>query len=48
VHADLCGAITPPTLGGRRFFLLVDDYNRFMWLVLLSSKDEAATALKRF
>jgi transposase InsO family protein len=49
VHADLCGAITPPTPGGRRYFLLlVDDCSRFMWLMLLSSKDEAAAALKRF
>jgi transposase InsO family protein len=49
VHADLCVAITPPTPGGRRFFLLlVDDHSRFMWLVLLTSKDEAATALRRF
>ncbi|KAK1645759.1 hypothetical protein QYE76_063564 [Lolium multiflorum] len=49
VHADLCGAITPPTPAGRRYFLLlVDDHSRFMWLVLLSTKDEAAVALKRF
>jgi hypothetical protein len=49
VHADLCGAITPATPGGRRFFLLlVDDHSRFMWVVLLGSKDEAAAALKRF
>jgi transposase InsO family protein len=49
VHADLCGAITPPTPAGRRYFLLlVDDHSRFMWLVLLSTKDEAAAALKRF
>jgi histone deacetylase 1/2 len=49
VHADLCGVITPPTPGGRRYFLLlVDDYSRYMWLVLLSMKDEAATTLKRF
>ena len=35
--------------GGRRYFLLlVDDYSRFMWLVLFTSKDEAATALKCF
>jgi histone deacetylase 1/2 len=37
VHADLCVAITSATPGGRRYFLLlVDDYNRFMWLLLLS------------
>jgi transposase InsO family protein len=49
VHADLCGAISPPTPAGRRYFLLlVDDYSRYMWLTLLAAKDEAATALKRF
>lgn len=49
VHADLCGAISPPTPGGRRYFLLlVDDHSRFMWLVLLATKDGAAEALKRF
>jgi hypothetical protein len=46
---NLCGVITPPTPGGRRYFLLlVDAYSRFMWLVLLSTKDEAAAELKRF
>ncbi|XP_073362463.1 uncharacterized protein [Aegilops tauschii subsp. strangulata] len=49
VHADLCGAITPATPGGRRYFLLlVDDHSRYMWLTLLSSKDEAGIAIKRF
>lgn len=42
VHADLCGQITPPTLGGKSYFLLiVDDYSRYMWLELLATKDEA-------
>ena len=49
VHGDLCGPVTPATHGGRRYFLLlVDDASRFMWLVLLSSKDEAAGAIKKF
>ena len=31
VHGDLCGPITPVTLGGRKYFiLLVDDRSRFM------------------
>ena len=34
--------------GRALLLLLVDDYSRFMWLVLLTSKDEAAAALKRF
>jgi transposase InsO family protein len=49
VHADLCGPISPPTPGGKRhFLLLVDDASRFMWAVLLLSKDAAADAIKRF
>ncbi|XP_066391859.1 uncharacterized protein [Miscanthus floridulus] len=33
VHGDLYGPITPATLDGRKYFiLLVDDCNRYMWL----------------
>lgn len=46
VHADLCGPITPEMPGGKQsFLLLVDDKSRFMWLVLLASKDQAAAAI---
>ena len=49
VHGDLCGPITPETHGGRRYFLLiVDDNSRHMWVRLLTSKDEAAGAIKAF
>lgn len=49
VHGDLCCPISPPTQGGKRYFLLlVDDHSRFMWLYLLRSKDEAAEAIQRF
>ena len=49
VHGDLCGPITPTTNGGWWYFLLlVDDYSRYMWLQLLTSKDEAAAAIKKF
>jgi transposase InsO family protein len=48
IHADLCGPITPATPGGKRYFLLmVDDLSRYMWLVLLSTKDEAEAAIRR-
>ena len=41
-HTDLCGQISPPTLGGKSYFLLiVDDHSRFMWVEMLRSKDEA-------
>ena len=49
VYGDLCGPITPATNGGRWYFLLlVDDCSRNIWLQLLTSKDEAAAAIKKF
>jgi hypothetical protein len=46
-HYDLCGQITPPTLVGKNYFLLVDDYSRYMWIELLRPKDEALSCLKK-
>ena len=49
VHGDLCGPITSAMHVRRKYFiLLVDDYSRFMWLQLLTSKTEAAEAVKKF
>ena len=49
IHGDLCGPITPATNGGRRYFLLLmDDCSRYMWLQLLTSKDEVAAVIKKF
>jgi hypothetical protein len=48
VHMDLCGPISPAMPGGKCYFLLmVDDMSRYMWLVLLSTKDEADAAIRR-
>ena len=42
------GPVTPVTPGGRRYFLLlVDDLSRFMWVMILGSKGEAADAIRR-
>ena len=39
----------PETRGGQRYFLLlVDDCSCFMWLHLLSSKDEVPAVVKEF
>ena len=36
IHADICGPITPPTLGGSHYFLLIiDDYSRLTWESML-------------
>jgi hypothetical protein len=48
VHGDLCGLVKPATPGGRRYFLLlIDDATRYMWVVLLAAKSEAAGAIRR-
>ena len=49
IHDDLYGPITPAINGGWRYFLLLmDDYSCYMWLQLLTSKDEAVEAIKKF
>jgi transposase InsO family protein len=48
VHDDLCRPVKPATPSGRRYFLLlVDDATRYMWVVLLTAKSEASSAIKR-
>lgn len=49
IHGDLCGPISPETASGKRyFFLLVDDFSKFMWVYFLKSKDEAFGTFKNF
>jgi hypothetical protein len=49
VHGDLCGKISPHTLVGNNYFLLmVDDKSRYMSILLLPSKDRAPEAIQRF
>jgi hypothetical protein len=48
VHDDLCGPVKPVTPSGRRYFLLlIDDATRYIWVVLLTAKSEASSAIKR-
>jgi transposase InsO family protein len=48
VPGDLCGPVTPAAPGGRRYFLLlVDGLSRYMWVVVLNSKGEAADTIRR-
>ena len=49
VHRDLCGPISPPTAGRNRYvFVLIDDYSRYMWTILMKEKSEAFTKFKFF
>jgi transposase InsO family protein len=48
VHADLCGKITPRTIGGAFYFLLVvDDHSRYMWVEMISTKGQALEYFKK-
>lgn len=48
VHGDVCGPINTATHGGRRYFLLlVDDCTRYMWVVFLAGKGDAAASVQR-
>jgi transposase InsO family protein len=48
MNKDLCGPVTLATPGGLRYFLLlVDDLSRYMWVVVLGSKGEAADVIRR-
>jgi hypothetical protein len=47
VHDDLCGPISPTTLRGNKYFLLlVNDLSRYMWVATIPSKDRAVAAIK--
>jgi transposase InsO family protein len=49
VHGDLCGPVTPATPSGNRFvFNLVDDLSRYMWLVVMRTKDQAMSVFMAF
>ena len=49
IHIDICGPITPTTLGGSRYFLLIiDDFSRLTWVSMLQCKFDAFEAFKHF
>ena len=49
VHVDLCGPITPSSVSGNNYFmLLIDDCTRWCTVYMLKSKDQAVEAFVRF
>ena len=49
IHGDLCGPITPQKPSYKRYiFVLIDDYSRYMWSILLREKGEAFEKFKSF
>jgi transposase InsO family protein len=49
VHTDICGPFRVPSLGGGKYFILfTDDYTRYVWVRILSSKAGAVNAFKAY
>jgi hypothetical protein len=49
VHGDLFGPVTPSTPSGNMlFFLLIEDLSHYMWVTLMSSKDQAKATFMTF
>ena len=49
IHIDICGPLTPTTLGGSRYFLLIiDDFSRLTWVSMLQCKSDAFEAFTHF
>lgn len=49
IHGDLCGPISPSTSARNRYiFVLIDDYSRYMWTILLKEKGDAFVKFRNF
>ena len=49
IHTNVCGPITPSSLGKNNYFLLfIDDFSRKTWVYFLKQKSEVFEAFKIF
>jgi len=49
IHSDVCGPITPLSIGGAKYFLtFIDDYSRKSWIYFLKRKSEVFETFKNF
>jgi transposase InsO family protein len=49
VHTDICGPITPNSLGKHRYFItFIDDFSRKTWVYFLKEKSETFFIFKKF
>ena len=48
-HADLCGKMSKPSIGGANYFLLLkDDHSRYCFVYFLKEKSDTIKKLKEF
>jgi hypothetical protein len=49
LHCDIWGPLATPSVHGHKYFLtIVDDYTRFVWILLLKTKAEVSLKLQQF
>ena len=49
LHADLCGPIAPSTIANNKYiFVIIDDFSRYMWSILMKEKSDAFSRFKAF
>ena len=49
IHFDVCGLITPKSLGGHLYYVtFIDDHSRKTWIYLMKTKDEVFTKFQEF
>ena len=49
IHTDICGAFTPPAMGGHKYFIMfIDDYYHCGFFELIREKSNSLEAFKAF
>jgi len=49
LHFDICGPLSHSFVHGHKYFLtIVDDFSRFLWVILLKTKSEVSSHVKNF
>nr|GEV75149.1 putative reverse transcriptase domain-containing protein [Tanacetum cinerariifolium] len=49
LHMDLCGPMRVASINGKKYILvIIDDYSRYTWTLILRSNDETPEVLKEF
>jgi hypothetical protein len=49
LHYDIWGPLSVPSIHGHKYFItIVDDYSRFVWIILIKSKAEVSPHIQHF
>ena len=49
LHCDIWGPLGTPSIHGHRYFItIVDDFSRFVWIILIKNKSEVSSHIQNF